>query len=191
VKHLVELHGGSVNAESRGEGKGAVFTVTLPCANALAATQAAASATTVTHIQQDVANLTGIRVLLIDDVLDVRDAMSAMLQSFGAEVTAAASVAEGLAALSRFKPDVVFCDIGIPGEDGFSFVRRLRALKPDQGGKTPVAALSAYAGPEHAKRSLEAGFDLHLSKPADAEDLARVVLQLASRRVRPDGGTGS
>jgi CheY-like chemotaxis protein len=137
-----------------------------------------------TTSQQDNAKLTGVRVLMIDDVLDVRDAMSAVLQLLGAEVTAVASVAEGLDAVASFKPDVVLCDIGLPHEDGFSFIGKLRALTAEQGGRTPAAASSAYVGAEHIQRSLEAGFDLHLPKPTNAADLSRAVLQLASQRAR-------
>jgi len=123
-------------------------------------------------------------VLVIDDVADARDALSAILESLGAQAQAVESAAAGLNALGSLKPDVVLCDIGLPVEDGFSFIRRLRALAPGEGGTTPTAALSAYAGAEHTERSLEAGFDLHVAKPVDAVDLSRAVVQLASRRVR-------
>jgi two-component system CheB/CheR fusion protein len=183
AKNLVEMHGGSVKAESAGQGQGALFTVTLPCANTLGADPAASIHGNKGHEMQNdaLAELKGIRVLIIDDMDDVREAFAAMLQHLGAEVQAVASAAEGLGAVATFKPEVVLCDIGLPVEDGFSFIRKLRRLTPEAGGKTPAAALSAYAGAEHTKRSLDAGFDLHVAKPADAADLARAVLKLASR----------
>jgi two-component system CheB/CheR fusion protein len=189
VKNLVEMHNGSVKAESPGEGQGAVFTVTLPCTSphrsdgarddeSVGAPQGANSD------MDNVAELKGIRVLVIDDLDDARDALSAMLQSLGAEPRAVASAAEGLGALASFKPDVVLCDIALPVEDGFSFIRKVRAMTPDAGARTPVAALSAYAGAEYTRRSLDAGFDLHVSKPAGAAEISRAVLTLASRRAR-------
>jgi two-component system, chemotaxis family, CheB/CheR fusion protein len=185
VKNLVEMHNGSVLAESLGAGQGAVFSITLPCSAPRPAGSGAESATVSTNTARDDApKLTGIRVLIIDDVADARDALSAILESLGARAQAVESAAEGLNALGSFKPDVVLCDIGLPVEDGFSFIRRLRALAPREGGTTPTAALSAYAGAEHTERSLEAGFDLHVAKPVDAVDLSRAVVQLASRRVR-------
>jgi len=104
-----------------------------------------------------------------------------MLQSFGARVETAATADAGLATLVKFKPDIVLCDIAMPGEDGFSFIRKVRELKPNQGGKVTAVALTAYAGPENVQRSLEAGFDAHLAKPVDAVDLSRFVARLAGR----------
>jgi CheY-like chemotaxis protein len=125
--------------------------------------------------------LSGLRVLVIDDLAEAREVFSAMLQSWGAQVDTASTAASGLAALGRFKPDVVLCDIAMPGENGFSFIRRVRALEPSQGGKTVVVALTAFAGAEDAQRSLDAGFDAHLAKPVDATDLSRLIAKLAGR----------
>jgi CheY-like chemotaxis protein len=125
--------------------------------------------------------LRGLRVLIIDDLEDAREAFSVMLQSSGAQVETAGSAATGLAALTRFKPDVLLCDIAMPGEDGFSFIRKARALKPNQGGKTPAIALTAFAGRENSRQALGAGFDTHLPKPVDALDLSRLIAKLAGR----------
>jgi CheY-like chemotaxis protein len=104
-----------------------------------------------------------------------------MLESWGVQVQATSTAASGLAALGQFKPDVVLCDLAMPGEDGFSFIRKVRALKPREGGKTPTVALTAFAAAEDAQRSLEAGFDAHLAKPVDAGNLSRLIAKLAGR----------
>ena len=183
VRNLVEMHGGTVTASSPGEGKGSVFTVTLPCAGPPAPENAESVAASRQETTEgaELADLGGVRVLVIDDLEDARQAFSVILQSSGAQVEAAATAASGLAALARFKPHVVLCDIAMPGEDGFSFIRKVRARKPSQGGKTPCAALTAFAGAENAQQSLQAGFDAHLSKPVDAVDLSRLIAKLAER----------
>ena len=125
------------------------------------------------------AYLAGLRVLVIDDLEDTRAAFSVMLESFGAQVQTAGSAEQGLALLDMFNPDVILCDIAMPGEDGFSFIKKVRALKPNQGGQTPSVALTAFAGAEHVRTSLESGFDAHLAKPVDAADLSRLIAKLA------------
>jgi CheY-like chemotaxis protein len=126
-------------------------------------------------------DLGGLRILAIDDLQDAREALSAMLQSCGAQAETAENVTVGLAALARFKPNVVLCDIAMPGEDGLSFIRKVRALKPGKGGKTPAIALTAFVGAEATRQSLEAGFDAHLAKPVDVADLSRLIAKLAGR----------
>jgi len=182
VRNLAEMHGGTVTASSPGEGKGAVFTVTLPCAeNRLSGDARRSHAKSHTNAKRTAkpADLTGLRVLVIDDLEDTRDAFSVMLESFGAQVETAVTAGQGLAVLEKFKPDVALCDIAMPEEDGFSFIKKVRALKPSQGGQTPSVALTAFAGAEHVRTSLEAGFDAHLAKPVDAVDLSRLIAKLA------------
>jgi two-component system CheB/CheR fusion protein len=180
VRNLVEMHGGSVTASSPGEGKGAIFTVTLPCA------RADKGARRVVEDQKSAGNkpvkLTGIRVLVIDDMEETRRAFSTMLASYGALAKTAATAKAGMKALAQFKPDLVLCDIAMPREDGLSFIRKVRALKPGKGGKVPAVAVTAYAGSENARQALDAGFDAHLAKPVDVIDLSRVITRLTGQR---------
>jgi two-component system CheB/CheR fusion protein len=165
VRHIVNVHGGEVSAESPGEGRGATFTVTLPIA--------AREVTTTPARQRTVArSVGGVRVLLIEDDDDTREACATMIEDLGADVRAAASAAEGLSVVQAFRPQVILCDIAMPGEDGYAFIRRLRSLGRERGGETPAAALTALAGEEDRRRALEAGFQMHLAKPIDADRLA-------------------
>jgi CheY-like chemotaxis protein len=123
--------------------------------------------------------------LVVDDEADGREAIIAVLQRSGAQVAAAGSAAEGLSALETFRPDVVLSDIQMPGEDGVTFVRRLRALPPERGGLTPAAALTAHAGPQERAMALAAGYQLHIPKPVDPAELLRAIVALA-----PAGSTG-
>ncbi|HEY6558300.1 MAG TPA: response regulator, partial [Polyangiaceae bacterium] len=166
VRHLVNVHGGEVRAESPGEGQGATFTVTLPLA-ALDAPPASVGRRTVAR------SIAGIKVLLVEDDDDTREACATMLEGLGADVRAAASVAEGLAAVEMFRPAVILCDIAMPGEDGYAFIRKLRS--GSRGELTPAAALTALAGEEDRRRALQAGFQMHLAKPIDADRLATAI----------------
>ena len=175
-----------MTAYSAGEGRGAVFTITLPCARTRQRT-----GTHGIRVNQKrgkktdkPAKLTGIRVLVIDDLEQTRKAFSVMLRSCGALTRTAATAKAGLAALQQFKPDLVLCDIAMPREDGFSFIRKVRALKPGRGGKVRAVALTAYAGVENVRQALDAGFDAHLAKPVDVVDLSRVISKLAGRLKR-------
>ncbi|MGZ3458369.1 MAG: hybrid sensor histidine kinase/response regulator, partial [Archangium sp.] len=171
VRHLVEAQGGSVQAESPGEGKGATFRVTLPLGGAEASKVAAAP-------RVSVRGLEGVRVLLVEDDDDTREAYAAMLAEFGAEVRAAPSATTGLLALEEFRPQVLLSDIAMPGEDGFSFIQRVRRLGPERGGRVPAAALTALATNEDLQRALQAGFQMHVAKPVDSARLAAVVSAL-------------
>lgn len=178
VRHLVEMHGGTVTAESPGEGKGATFKVHLPC------TQNAQPKVTPLKpdsVQAVSENLAGLRVLLVDDMEDTRDGLATVLQSLGAEVQTSASAREGFKALADFKPHVLLCDIAMPDEDGYRLIRRIRALGPRQGGKIPAVALTAYAGAEHVRRAAEAKFDAHLAKPVDMASLCHVIAKLVKQ----------
>ena len=185
VRHLVELHGGSASAESEGEGHGARFTVSLP----LMSSQEPRSEYPTTEPKSVAASvftgmtsLTGIKVLIVDDEMDARDLVIAMLEKRGAEVEGAESAAEGLERLQRWKPDVLIADIGMPVEDGYGLIRKVRALPVDQGGDTPAMALTAYARTEDRVRALGAGYQMHLAKPVDREELASVVARLATNK---------
>lgn len=125
--------------------------------------------------------LDGLRVLVVDDELDARELIATVLGQCGAEVKAVASAIEALAVLEQFQPQVLVSDIGMPGEDGYTLIRKLRALEAEQGGQIPAVALTAYARAEDRTQALLAGFQLHVPKPVDPSELAVVVGKLAGR----------
>jgi PAS domain S-box-containing protein len=182
VRHIVELHGGTVTAENR-PGGGAVFEVLLPprvAEDRRAGTRDAAPVATI--------SLSGVRVLVVDDSDDAREVTAAALSQFGAEVEGAGSGAEARLALDQNPPDVLVTDIAMPEEDGHSLLRYLRSRSPEQGGRIPAVALTAYASPRDRARTLGSGFAVHLSKPVLPAELARVVARLTARSsVRPRG----
>jgi len=177
VRHLVRLHGGSVQAHSPGTAQGATFTVMLPLIDADAAGRAEAAPR---HAgTAPVPRLDGMRVLLVDDEADMRAVTGQLLQGAGAELRLAASAAEGWAALQTFSADVVISDIGMPGVDGYEFVRRLRTRPAAQGGQTPAVAYTAFTRPEDRDKALAAGYEEHLGKPATLAQLVQTVADLA------------
>jgi signal transduction histidine kinase/CheY-like chemotaxis protein len=184
VRHLAELHGGTVEADSAGEGRGSTFSVTFPLAQAPAACECDGGATTASD--RDAARaegLAGVRVLVVDDELDTRKLISTVIAQSGAEVTACASAGEALETLKTWRPHILMSDIGMPGEDGYAFIRQVRALPAERGGRTPAAALTAYARDEDRSRALAAGFQLHLAKPFSPGDLIAAVADLQSLEV--------
>jgi len=176
VRHLVELHGGTVRAESEGEGRGATFTLRLPLSERTEATELA-----VEDLPGEAVRLDGLRVLLVDDEKDTRECLALALRQHGAEVAVAGSCAEAIGQFEGHGADVVLSDLAMPGEDGFALIRRVRAL-PGPGGRVPAAALSAHVRAEERARALLAGFDVHLAKPIEPAALARAVRNLADRR---------
>jgi signal transduction histidine kinase len=182
VRHLIELHGGTAEVESAGEGQGAAFTVRLPLRAGLAEdpldqTGGARGLSSTPDL------LAGVRVVVVEDEEDTRELLVVALQQCGAEVAAFGSVPEALAAFDREVPDVLLSDIGVPGEDGYSLIRKVRAREPGRGGNVPAAALTAYARAEDRLRALEAGYQTHLAKPIDPAELAATIARLAGRRV--------
>jgi CheY-like chemotaxis protein len=124
--------------------------------------------------------LDGVHVLLVDDYAVVREAIASLLEHWGAKVTAVPGVAEALEALGRERPTVVLSDIKMPGEDGYALIRKVRALPPERGGRTPVAALTGSTSDEDRARVLRAGFQYHVPKPVDAQRLVEIVSALAA-----------
>jgi signal transduction histidine kinase len=184
VRHLVELHGGTVAAESPGEGKGATFTVRLPMARPLRKepmTEPAPAVGPPPAYDDGAGRLDGRKVLLVDDERDALEVVSAALEQLGARVASAGSAAEAMREIRRFAPDVLVADIGMPEEDGYSLIRRIRQLDGELGG-VPAVALTAYAGEADRQRALSAGFQLHLPKPVEPRELAAAVAALADRR---------
>jgi len=185
VKSLVELHGGNVNAASKGLGQGATFLVSLPLAAvSLENIEPLQTLAPLTAAMGERPDLGGFHVLVIDDEFDARLLIQHILANCHATVTMAASAAEGLEAVREHRPDMVISDIGMPGEDGFEFLSKLRQLADTEGGDTPAVALTALARAEDRRRALMAGFQMHLPKPVEAAELLAVVsnLSIASRR---------
>lgn len=184
--HLVEMHGGTIEAESEGEGCGATFTVKLPIP-AAAIPRSSLQEFLKDERQLDTTvvespNLMGIRALAVDDSADTRELLSVVLEACGANVITASSVREALDLFAGWKPDVLVCDIGMPEEDGYAFIRRIRQFSPDNGGNTPAIALTGYARVEDRTRALEAGYELFVPKPIEASELCRIVAGLVGRR---------
>jgi two-component system CheB/CheR fusion protein len=182
VRYLVELHGGTVSAESAGPGRGATFTVRLPIVAGVAPGEAeAASAATGAPASGERPSLQGVRTLIVDDEADARELMRAILVQCGGEVTVAATVQEALAALGQQAFDVLISDIAMPEEDGYDLIRQVRALDARRGGRIPALALTAYARREDRDKVIAAGYDRHATKPIEPADLAAAVAALASR----------
>ncbi|HEV8311292.1 MAG TPA: ATP-binding protein, partial [Methylomirabilota bacterium] len=175
VRHLVELHGGRVKAESPGGGAGASFTVSLPLLLGGRPTGASAPSGT-TPLPDAEPTLDGVHVLLVDDEADAREVLTALLEEHGARVTAAASAAEALERLERVRPDVLVSDLSMPDEDGYALIRRVRTLPSDRGGQIPAVALTAYAGVEDRERAFAAGFEVHVAKPVEGGELAAAIM---------------
>ena len=129
----------------------------------------------------DLVDLQGIRILVVDDEADARDMLRTLLQQFGAEVMTAASVREALDLLSPWKPDVLVSDIGMPEDDGYSFIKKVRALSPEQGGIVPAIALTGYARIEERTRALTEGYQLFVPKPVEVSELATLIASLIGR----------
>jgi CheY-like chemotaxis protein len=186
VRHIVELHGGRVTAASDGVDQGATFTITLPLRPVIPATigkRRAAASTSATAPGAAVV-LDGIKVLIVDDEADARDLVAEVLAEVGAVVKTAPSAMEGFDTFQLFQPDVLVSDIGMPDEDGYSLMRRIRALPIGQGGRVGSLALTAFAREEDRIKAISAGYTTHLGKPASAEALASAVANLASVRQR-------
>jgi PAS domain S-box-containing protein len=185
VRHLIELHGGTVFAESAGKGKGTTFTIRLPLRTTRRQKAEVADrkrrAQAVPRVPTEGEILKGIRVLLVDDSSEDRDVLVAELTHLGATVCASGSVNEALIKLDEFQPDVLVSDIAMPDEDGYSLIRKVRGRSADQRNLTPAIALTAYAGNANRKLALEAGFHKHMPKPTDPTELARTIVDLTTR----------
>ncbi|MBH8553225.1 PAS domain S-box protein [Nostocaceae cyanobacterium CENA357] len=185
VRHLVELHGGTVSAESPGIGQGATFIVNLPMKAVAVDVKKPEQLSPINeHCEEDPNNLPtlrGLRVLVVDDEPDARQLITTVLEQYGAKVMAVASAFEALLALPKFHPDILVSDIGMPQEDGYALIRKLRTLSQEQGGRIPAVALTAYARAEDRTQALLAGFQLHVPKPVNPTELAAVVANLTGR----------
>jgi PAS domain S-box-containing protein len=177
VRHLVELHGGTVEAESAGLGHGATFTVRLPVPALLPAAEGAGAAAEALPATR----LDGVRVLLVEDAEDARELITLVLRERGAQVRAVSNAREAMEDLEECLPDVLVSDIGLPGEDGHMLLKRIRAWAEARDQWIPAIALTAYAGAEDARRAYRAGFQVHMAKPLESEPLVESVARLAAR----------
>ncbi|MFE1744078.1 response regulator [Coleofasciculus sp. H7-2] len=183
VRHLVELHGGTVRAESQGEGQGATFILKLPLMPVRLETsqEKRVHPTVGSKVSFDPPSLDGLQVLVVDDEADSRVFITTVLEECGASVRAVASVESAIEVIKLLKPDVLLSDIGMPEEDGYTLIRKVRALSVEQGGEIPAIALTAYARAEDRMRAIAAGFQMHIPKPVEPAELATVVASLAGR----------
>lgn len=186
VHQLVDLHGGNVSVQSEGEGKGATFTITLPFVGVVTSPPEETEAVHPTHSDELISfeglpSLQGLKVLVVDDEPDTRELIEEVLKECGSEVITSCSAADALVALQQHKPDILISDLGMPDEDGYSLISKIRALPPEQGGLIPAAALTAYARAEDRLRVLRSGFQIHLPKPVDSAELVTVVASLSGR----------
>src|SRR5438034_214505 len=187
VRHLIELHGGTVKVESPGEMGGATFTVTLPLLEPARTPASAEASVQVEPARPELAvapssGLDGVRVLIVDDEADTREVLSVLLAGAGGEVRTSASAAEALATLARWQPDVLLADIAMPGDDGYALLSTVRSLAPTRGGEIPALALTAYAHPQDRERALAAGFLDYLVKPFAPPALVAAIAKLARTR---------
>jgi signal transduction histidine kinase/CheY-like chemotaxis protein len=184
VRQLVELHGGTVHAESEGEGRGSSFKIRLPLAILQRVGPRASPVAELAPAAGSVAELLGVHVALVDDDADAREMLQLTLEQCGARVRSAASAAELMRLLESEVPDVIVSDIGMPDEDGYALIRRIRALPPEKGGTCAAVALTAYARTQDRTSALLAGFNNHVTKPVDANELFAVIASLAGRARR-------
>ncbi|BAY26090.1 multi-sensor hybrid multi-kinase [Calothrix sp. NIES-2100] len=172
VRHIVELHGGTVKAESLGEQQGATFTVKLPLL--LTST----SPTEAEAVTEEMGTLQGIQVLAVDDEADNLELVTFILEQAGAEVISVSSAKEVLQVLNQKVPDILLADIGMPEMDGYTLLRQIRTFPPQQGGQLKAIALTAYAGEINQRQALQAGFQMYLSKPVDPDELLEAIAQV-------------
>ena len=185
VRHLIELHGGTVQAVSDGEGQGATFIVKLPLVTVYQkepdTQRIHPSASDTMHALDCPERFEGLKVLVVDDEPDTRELLKKALSQCGAVVTAAGSVQEALEALEESRPEILISDIGMAGEDGYELIGKVRALPVEKGGKIPAIALTAYARVEDRLRALRSGYQMHVPKPVELTELVAVVAALAQR----------
>jgi CheY-like chemotaxis protein/anti-sigma regulatory factor (Ser/Thr protein kinase) len=181
VRHLVELHGGTVSAASEGIGRGSTFTVTLPLTLAQKTFDSAATSDvseSSLHGSALSLPLKGVKVLVVDDDRDTREMLTALLALYGAETLTAANAVEAFHRLREWRPDLLLSDLGMPDEDGYTLIGKVRSLPLEAGGDTPAVALTGYASEEERDRVHAAGFQAHEAKPVEASKLVETIARL-------------
>ncbi len=182
VRNLVELHGGHIFAQSPGPGKGSTFVVQLPRLQETSdGIDEQCLGSSSVECDQSCLELAGLKILVVDDEFDTREFLITALEQYGAQVFAAASTAEAIAVIQESQPEILLSDIGMPGEDGYTLIRQIRSLPPEQGGQIPAAALTAYTRTEDRILAIAAGFQMHIPKPIDPRHLIEVVGQLRNK----------
>jgi CheY-like chemotaxis protein len=187
VKHLIQLHQGTVEVQSQGKDNGSTFIVHLPLTSALSS-DAIDSAAIAKRAGDGLPPgfstlLDGMRILVVDDELDSRELLTAILTRCGSDVRCSDSVSEAITAFREWKPDLLMSDIGMPSEDGYSFIRKIRKLRSKRARQIPAVALTAYATNEDRTRALASGFQLHITKPIDPEQLVRLIADAVGRKI--------
>lgn len=181
VRHLVEQHGGTVEAYSAGEHRGAVFTVIIPCAVVEAGVPFGQRSDEAGQESDTALALAGLRILIVDDDSDSREVLAAILALRGAEARSAARASEALEIWTEWKPDVLLSDIGMPDQDGYDLIRQVRIREAGAGTHVPAIALTGYAAAEDGERALSAGYELHLAKPVDPNQLVRLIASFGGK----------
>lgn len=205
VRSVVEMHGGSVRAESDGQGRGATFTITLPI---MTASELAAAKTEIERADEsqtivpalsttpraEVTRLDGLKVLVVDDHEDTRELLRIALTNAGADVRACGQSTDALATINTWKADCLVSDIGMPGEDGYALIKKVRALRKKNGGRIPAIALTGFAGSDDKAKAISAGYQTHIPKPVDLGHLTSEIVRLVQKnrtwvknKVRHDG----
>ncbi|HEX5835032.1 MAG TPA: response regulator, partial [Pyrinomonadaceae bacterium] len=179
ARHLVEIHGGTIRAASRGEGQGATFTITLPLLDSKVKTLE--PATTDKPLAYATQMLSGVNVLLVDDDSDTLKLMATALARRQANVTAVSSAGEAIQAIRQKRPDVLVSDIAMPDEDGYGLIEKVRSLENGETQNIPAVAITAYAKEEDRERALSSGFQIYLAKPIELQELVSVVARAARR----------
>ncbi|HQR39880.1 MAG TPA: response regulator, partial [Blastocatellia bacterium] len=194
AQQLVELHGGSIEAYSAGEGLGSTFTVRLPASSQSAALEAvgttgsagsAESPATISTLGRE--KLEGVRVVVVDDEREVLEMSAFLLTRQGADVRTASSASAALDLVKTWRPDCIVSDIGMPGQDGYEFIKSVRSLSDKNGGAIPAVAVTAYVRVEDMAKALASGFQMHLAKPVDPAELVAVVQSLTGAAGRATG----
>jgi signal transduction histidine kinase/AmiR/NasT family two-component response regulator len=193
VRQIVELHGGTVRVASEGLGKGATFTVALPIAVArpVSPDELRDKVAGGSLAPENPSALAGVRALFVDDEADAREIIAMMLAQGGAEVRTAVSATEALASCEEWRPDVLISDIGLPGEDGYTLIKKLRERESERGGHIPAIALTAYGRREDRQRALSVGYEYHVPKPVEPAELLAVVASLTNRIGKNEEFNGS
>jgi len=181
ARHLTEMHGGTIEVDSAGEGLGAKFKISLPVTATAALNSARSAAVAELTPAKNVPDLHGIRVLVVDDAADTREMLRVVLEQFGADVTTAASARETLDVLPAWQPNVLVSDIGMPDEDGYSLIRKVRALSSENGGDIPAIALTGYVRVEERMHALDAGYHMFVPKPVEVGELATIIASVIGR----------
>jgi CheY-like chemotaxis protein len=181
VRHLVELHGGTISAENVTKGSGAVFTVKLPLPSAELSVESVPELPTQEKAEPEILDLVNLRILVVEDDVDARDLISMELTDHGAIVTGVESANEALELLKREHYDLLISDIGLPETDGYKLIREVRTQNGQNGKTVPAIALTAYARTQDSIRAIAAGYNTHIAKPVETHELVTVVKCLTGR----------